>query len=322
MIHLKTTSVLLGCALLSASTKAFAPTAPKVSVPRPSTTTLTAVPELAGADIDTVVQSSNVLLSKVTGEDFGELSKSVLIVLLFGGGLIPAAIAANKSLIGTLSGSRRGGDEGNDYVTDSGASGPPLPGQVLLFASEKVPLVDIIAIIGRIQSAEKLCDWRNLPSTQSSPNVMWLPRDMYKENIRKAKFTGWPVDPATGEPVGGRELEQAEKGRISKSGALIGDAALDAVFDSWAWGASVGTQDKVEATLAQYKNGNSFDVNEFTAAAARGRAVTGLGALSFIVIQATAYGSLFIAPFLRVFFDIDIGFGQLGSCDGTCNSLF
>lgn len=114
----------------------------------------------------------------------------------------------------------------------------------------------------------------------------------------------------------------AEKARISKNNAEIGDAALDAAFDTWAWGASIATPDKVEATLAQYKNGNSFDLNEFVAAAARGRAVTGLGALTFIVIQVTAYGSLFIAPFFRVFLNLDLGFGMLGSCDGVCNTLF
>ena len=133
---------------------------------------------------------------------------------------------------------------------------------------------------------------------------MWLPRAMYKANIRKAKVTGWPVDPKTGgklvdvifknwqlvtmfwqhppsepqtnlsgtfnlctewipEPVGGAELEKAEKSRISKKNAEIGDAALDAAFDTWAWGASIATPDKVEATLAQYRNGNSFDLNEF-----------------------------------------------------------
>jgi len=256
------------------------------------------------------------------GSKYGEVVKSAFIVLLFGGGLIPAAIAANQAMIGTLRGARRGGDEGNDYIEDSGASGPPLPGQVLLFASEEVKLVDVIAILGRIQSAEKLCDWRTLPSTVQAPNVQWLPRDIYKANIRKAKFTGWPVDPSTGEPIGGAELEKAEKGRISKNGAMIGDAALDAVFDSWAWGASVATQDKVEATLAQFQRGNSLNIGEFSAAAARGRAVTGIGALSFILIQLTAYGSLFIAPFLRVVLNVDIGFGQLGDCEGVCSSLF
>ncbi len=239
MVQLKTASVLLGCGLLSTAANAFAPapTASRVNVGRvskPSTSTaLPAVPDFAGTDMNNMIQSSNMLLSGVTGDDFGELAKSVVIVLLFGGGLIPAAIAANKAMVGTLQGKRRGGDSGDDYVTDSGASGPPLPGQALLFASETVPLVDIIAIMGRIESAEKLCDWRNLPSTEQSPNVMWLPRDMYKANIRKAKFNGWPVDPATGEPIGGKELEKAEKGRISKNNAVIGDAALDAVFDSW-----------------------------------------------------------------------------------------
>ena len=52
--------------------------------------------------------------------------------------------------------------------------------------------------------------------------------------MRKAKWIGWPVDPKTGEPIGGEELKKAEEKRISQKGALIGDAALDAVWDTWA----------------------------------------------------------------------------------------
>jgi hypothetical protein len=48
-------------------------------------------------------------------------------------------------------------------------------------------------------------------------------------------------------------------------------------------------------------------------AAIRGRSATGLAALTFILIQVTAYGTLFVAPALRFFFDIDIGFGTLGA---------
>lgn len=275
------------------------------------------------------LDSSDLMISLLTGEKLGELAKSIVIVLLFGGGLIPAAIAANKALVGTLQGKRSGGDDANaDYISDSGATGPTLPGAALLFASEDIPLVDIIAILGRIQSVDSIADWKNLPSTKiegaSKTNpVMWCTRAIYKDNMRKAKFVGWPVDVKTGEPVGGAELEKAEKGRISKKGALIGDAALDAVFDTWAWGASVATPDKVENTLALFQKGNkSLDLGEFSGAAARGRAVTGAGALTFIVIQVLAYGSLFIAPALRVLLDVDIGFGQLGSCSETCTSLF
>lgn len=304
--------------LCIASASAFAPASRGFS---PRTQQMSALPEPASLteNMESLVQSSDILMSKV--EDYGEVVKSVLIVLLFGGGLIPAAIAANKSMISTLSGNRAGGDDRKNYVVDSGASGPPLKGQALIFANEEIPLVDIIAIIGRIQGYQSIADWKNLPSTQQAENVMWLPRDMFKENIRKAKFLGWPTD-ENGEPIGGADLEKAEKARISKNNVEIGDSALDAVFDTWAWGASIATPDKVEKTLSIYKNGNAFNVDEFSSAAARGRFVTGLGALSFIVIQVVAYGTLFIAPALRVFFDIDVGFGQLGDCDGVCKTIF
>jgi len=308
--------------LLSSSVTAFAPiSSSKLSAKK----SLSAIPEGIQAldSITQITQSSDILLSKVTSENYGEVAKSVIIVLLVGGGLIPAAIVANASMIKTLSGKRAGGDDDrSNYISESGASGPALPGQALLFASEKIPLVDVIAIIGRINGYESIADWRNLPSTKQSANVFWLPRDMFKENMRNAKFLGWPTDPKTGEPIGGAELQKAEKARISKKNPAIGDAALDAVFDSWAWGASIATPDKVEKTLSLFKSGNSFNINEFSSAASRGRAVTGLGAVSFVLIQAIAYGCLFVAPALRVFFDIDVGFGQLGQCDGICNTLF
>jgi len=102
--------------------------------------------------------------------------------------------------------------------------------------------------------------------------------------------------------------------RVSKKDVLIGDAALDAVFDSWAWGASIATPDKVDRTLRIFTKGPSeVDLGAFVGAAIRGRSATGIAALTFILIQLTVYGTLFVAPALRFFFDIDIGLGTLGS---------
>jgi len=283
----------------------------------------------SGTDNDFLARSTNLLLSEMTSEKQGAIAKGAIISLLFGGGLIPSAIDANKSLIGTLRGKRRGGEDMSvsDYIPTSNASGPPLPNSFLLFPSEEIPLVDILAILGRIDDVNSIADWRNLDTAKmvGVDNVnppMWLPRGDFKKNVRSAKWKGWPTD-KSGEPVGGKELEKEEGKRIGKVGVVIGDAALDAVFDSWAWGSSVATPDKVETTLALYKNSDgAFDVDEFIGAAARGRAVTGFAALTFIFIQVIAYCSLFIAPLLRVVFDIDIGFGVLGDCDGTCTTLF
>ena len=276
--------------------------------------------------LDATDVSSTLLLSKVGLADVKELAKSIFIVLLFGGGLIPASISANKSMIQTILGKRRGGDDiqTNPYIAASNASGPSLPFSALL-GTEVIPLADVIAVIGRIPTLQAVADWKNLPSAKL-PNVsptnppMWLPRSTFKQNIRNAPFTTWPID-AKGEPVGGQDLFNAENKRMSQRN--IPDAALDAVFDTWAWGASVATPDKVQNQLSDWRSDSkSFDLNKFVGAAIRGRAVTWLGIITFIVIQVVAYGSLFIAPFLRVFFDIDIGFGSLGSCgvDG-CTKL-
>jgi len=205
------------------------------------------------------------------------------------------------------------------YIEDSGASGPNLSVSTLLYAAEDVKIADVVAVIGRIKNADSLADWNNLPSTRqpgvSSTPPTWLPRNAFKVNIRKAKWGGWPTD-ASGAPVGGEDLKQAEEKRIKKNGADISDAALDAVFDTWAWGASIATPDKVQSTLSGYRQGDTFDLGSFERAAIGGRAVTGLAILFFIVIQVVAFGTLFIGPALREFASIDIGFGKLGACDG------
>ena len=286
------------------------------------------------------------LIAVVNDGDMGQIAKTVLIALLFGGGLIPATINGNKAMIATLSGKRpKDDDVGNPktsldptiletkyrvYVEDSGASGPLLPASSFLFSQEPVKLVDIVAIMGRIQTVDSLCDWKNLPSAKL-PKVsltnppLWLPRAAFKVNIRKSKqWNGWPVDPKTGAPIGGKELQQAEEGRIRKQGALIADAALDAVWDTWAGGASVGTPDKVARQLKAYHaTPNELDVGSLVRAILFGRSLTGVAALTFVVIQVVAYGALFVAPFLRTFADVDIGFGAVGTCDPeTCLKLF
>lgn len=257
-------------------------------------------------------------------------------------------------MIGTMLGSRAGGDPDRDdpkgkydtkksldpyvaqgkakaeFVTRSGALGPRLLFSQILFSRDAILLADVIAVVGRIRGVNSVADWRNLPSAKlpgaANPDnpPMWLPRSAFKTNIRSAKFSSWPLDPKTGKPVGGEELRAEGEGRISKYGASIGDAALDAVFDTWAWGASVATPDKVESQLKMWRESpDSFRVGKFTGAVIRGRSVTGIGIVTFIVIQVIAYGTLFIAPFLRVFFNVDIGFGQLGSCNpGGCVTLF
>ena len=69
-----------------------------------------------------------------------------------------------------------------------------MPLSSLLFAAEKIPLVDIVAILGRIDGVNSIADWKNLPSTKL-PNVstksppQWLPRKAFKVNIRKAKVS-------------------------------------------------------------------------------------------------------------------------------------
>lgn len=263
-------------------------------------------------DIESTV-SSSILLSK----DFSALIKPILISLTLGGGLIPALISANSAMAQTLSG-KRVDDNGNEIIRiPSSASGPTIP---VLLASDKVPLVEVIAVIGRIADVNSLADWRNLPSTKV-PNAidpnnppMWLPRATFKENMRKARFLSWPLDPKTNLPIGGEELKKEYEPLLKSNKLPIGDAALDAVWDTWAGGASIATPDKVKAELNSWKPDEYFSLGGFIGATVRGRSITLLGAITFIVIQVVALGSIFIAPALRVLLDVDIGFGQMGQC--------
>ena len=74
----------LAAALLATSATAFAPPSPQITTTTTATATTRSTTQIA-ADVGA-----------------GEIAKSIGIPLLFGGGLIPAAIIANKSMAGTL----------------------------------------------------------------------------------------------------------------------------------------------------------------------------------------------------------------------------
>jgi len=281
-------------------------------------------------------------------ENLKESGKSIFIVLLFGGGLIPATIAANSAMMDTLTNKRPEKKEitaeqkktyldptfgAADYIDASDAGGPVLAVSPLLFAPEDVRVADVCAVLGRIGDVNDVADWKNLPSTRLPGAVnpsnppMWLPRATFKANVRKNAFKGWPTD-SKGEPLGGEELKKSELKRVSGKKAIIPDAALDAVFDTWAWGANIATPDKVARQIAYFRGGDGGTAStvvewRLNLAAASGRAITVLAALTFITLQAVAYGALFIGPALRVFFDLDIGFGEMGRCDPElCTRIF
>jgi len=98
--------------------------------------------------------------------------------ILFVYRLIPATLSANSAMMKTLSGKKetedtdvgkKAGDSFDPTVMETkyrtyvetgvGANGPTLPFSSLLFATEPVKLVDIIAIV----SVEDTCFWKNEP---------------------------------------------------------------------------------------------------------------------------------------------------------------
>jgi hypothetical protein len=323
--------------MLVSSAEAFMapnPTTATSAFTTAATTTSISVPRIS---LSPSVSKSSLSMMAVPDVPEG-LVRDVLTALVLAGGLIPALISSNGAMFSALSGRKgylkEGEEPGKDvetyenfdpnntfdptmgdpknqkyreYVISSGATGPELANSQFLFSADDIPLVDIIAILGRIDDVDSVADWNDLPSTKrgteiSSNPPMWLPRKAFKVNIRKNKFLGWPDDPKTGLPVGGEQLKLAEEKRISKKDAIIGDAALDAVFDSWSWGASIATPDKVANTLKIAKpvpGANEVDLDAFVGAAIRGRSNTAFAALSFVVIKIIVFGALFIGPLLK-----------------------
>lgn len=71
-------------------------------------------------------------------------------------------------------------------------------------------------------------------------------------------------------------------------------------------GASIATPDKVGNTLALFKpTATQVDLDAFVAAAIRGRSNTAFAAITFISIQILAFGTLFVGPGLKMFFNVD-----------------
>ena len=79
-------------------------------------------------------------------------------------------------------------------------------------------------------------------------------------------------------------------------------------------GASIATPDKVEQILGKIKptpGKNEVDLNAFVGAAVTGRSITAFAALTFVIIQALAFGTLFILPFIESLTGVDLASGYL-----------
>jgi hypothetical protein len=115
--------------------------------------------------------------------------------------------------------------------------------------------------------------------------------------------------------MGGIELKAGEMAQISQQDVLIGDAVLDAIFNSWAWGPNIAMLDKVEDTLNICKlNKLEVDMDAFVSAALPFRDTQQQDPpLTFITIQLVFFGTLFVEPAIRFLKKIDIGLESLGS---------
>ena len=244
-----------------------------------------------------------------------EASKILVIFAAFGGGLIPACIAVNRSIIATLSGGkiRELIDEQNNVISEGGTQDKTLDvvssikGQQFvetqttgekIFPFTDARVSDVETILKIIQDVDSFAKWKDLPSTKV-PNLvnpdsppMWLPRATFKANMRK---------------------------KLGKK-VTSPDSALDAVFDSVTGGAGVMTFDKASSWI---KNTDSGSFSAFKLQFLLSKSSTMVAIITFVTLQVTAFGVLFIAPFLREFLNVDVGWGVIGTCAAEgCQTLF
>jgi len=253
-------------------------------------------------------------------EKLPSLAKSGLIVLAFGGGLIPALLGVNGSIGKLLSGDRTKQEiedmnkrmaesdgekldslddidliRGQVYIEDDVGKDEETFGQPLI----KVRKSDVTKILAVLNSIDDFTDWGNLPSTKV-PNLevptdppMWLPRATFKASVR------------------------------SRIKGEVPDRPLDVIFDSISSGAGVITRSKADAWLSDMNEADN-KLRKLNEKYVGSKAITVTAILLFAVLQISAFGTLFVAPILREFFNIDIGFGgSLGTCAETgCSTLF
>jgi hypothetical protein len=175
-------------------------------------------------------------------DNYGEASKTIVIALTLGGGLIQALIgigASNKAMVKTLAG-KRDAEEDDDpknircgksfdptlmetkycpYPEDLGTIG--LDWTFLCLCAVCIqthPLADIVGILwaascqycwhpmGRIgEVTTPLANWWNLPLTEMpSASLMEPPMLPSLQSLQR------PNDPKMGLPIGGKELKAAE----------------------------------------------------------------------------------------------------------------
>ena len=201
------------------------------------------------------------------------LKNGVIVASLFGG-LIPALIGVNSFAVNKLSAPRRyeGFVATDTSRVAAGARTLPLASA---FSADVVLEEDVVAILSRAKRAEDFGQFEGLSAlltSGSAPSgLLYLRKDEFKRVCRKAR-RGVP------------------------------DAALDAIFDSWAKGSGFAALSTVETALSSWRSPEGeIDIGAVDRAALSGQATVlfgfaGLAAIDFIALAALAMGLQSLFP--------------------------
>ena len=166
-----------------------------------------------------------------------------------------------------------------DSSVESCGEGPVLPSSALLAYGQPLTLLDIVAVVGRIESMKDLRFPADVARENGESRTLrgmqtWHNRTSFKEVLRKASWKNWPIDAATGEPCGGLELAERfvpimarsispssfasaiDSGNDSTCEAWpLPDVVMDAFFDACTGGSSgdVATPEDVAANLIRWR---------------------------------------------------------------------
>ncbi|CAM9780856.1 unnamed protein product [Laminaria digitata] len=230
----------------------------------------------------------------LAGQEFATCSEDDFRAYIIGwtfvwSGIIPYTILAAKNVLGEVVSVKA-------LPSVSKGEDATISNQSLLLYKDPIKLVDIVNIIGRFQTFDEV----QTSKKESGAMSDFLFRQTFKDNLRRAKFKGWPKGP-DGQPA----LEEAFGGdvrAVTKSMAKreLSDSAMDAVFDSFVGSplSIVADRFKVDNQLEKWRKDNTFSVKGFEQGLLVGRLLFLFTVVSVVALELAGYSVFFIEPII------------------------
>ena len=210
-----------------------------------------------------------------------DIAVPAVVGLMFSSGLVPSVMVANKQALSLLNEQQGSGPADTDT--------PPLKLAWLLGYRNPPRIADVLATVGR------------LPATGASSALLTDPK---RKLLRKTEFgaalaelpaPSWPLDSATGAPVGGEAL-QRELGPTLRSRQLS-PVALDACWVALSGASPFVSREEIDRQLSRWRpETDELALAAFETSLIQGRANILLGYVVLFGLQALVLGVLMLGP--------------------------